>query len=70
MIKLIEWLLGARRTEELRVAEREAERDVLESRAMRAQAERVGPVLRFELGENSWGDRIRTALHQEGWESR
>lgn len=70
MIKLIEWLLGTHRTEELRAAEEYAAEDVQVSRAMRAHAERLGPALRFELGENSWGDRIRSALHQKGWESR
>jgi hypothetical protein len=70
MIKLIEWLLGADRTEELRAAEQQATEDVRVSRAMREHAERVGPALRFELGANSWGDRIRSALHQKGWESR
>jgi hypothetical protein len=67
MIRFIEWLLGDRWTEELRAAEQEADRDVAVSRTMRAHAEQVGPVLRFELGENSWGDRIRSALHERGW---
>lgn len=70
MIKLIEWMLGTDKAEELRTAERNADRDVQVSRALREHAERVGPTLRFELGANSWGDRIRSALHQEGWESR
>jgi hypothetical protein len=70
MIKMFEWLLGTDRTAELRAAERDAAEDVRVSRVMRAHAEQIGPALRFELGANSWGDRIRSALHQEGWESR
>jgi hypothetical protein len=67
MNKMFEWLLGARWTEELRIAEQEADRDVAVSRTMRTHAEQVGPALRFELGANSWGDRIRSALHERGW---
>lgn len=67
MIKFVEWLLGTDRTEELRAAEEYAAEDVQVSRDLRAHAERVGPTLRFELGENSWGDRIRSALHERGW---
>jgi hypothetical protein len=79
MIGFVDWLLGRTpaadaehdraetETTELDQRRAEAERHAVEARAYRRTAERIGPVLRAELEDNHFGERIRYALHQEGW---
>ena len=66
MIKLVEWLLGQHRAEELRTERAEAERDVAVSRTLRHNAERLGPALRAELAVNHFGERMAAALEPRG----
>jgi hypothetical protein len=51
-----------------RMAEATRERD--EAARYRKNAERFGSAIRAELRTNHFGERIRAALHQEGWEPR
>jgi hypothetical protein len=62
MIKLIEWILGAARAGDLDEENRQACEDVEISRAVRAQAEVLGPMQRLRLERNHVGEGFRLAF--------